>query len=91
MDQLALSGQNSESGRLDNSAGANAAGADIGMHSAAIAVEHPNSLQVGQPTTTGLIIGVADVVPGGGAFATYLTYTGHVRISSEKSVKSNRK
>jgi hypothetical protein len=61
------------------------------MHSTAIAVEHPNSLQVRQPATTGLIMGVADVVPGGGAFATDFTNTGHVRISSEKSVKSNRK
>jgi hypothetical protein len=79
-----LSQKKRGSGRLDNSPGTDAAGADIGMHGAAAAGEHPHSLEVGQPTATGLIMGVADVISRRGAFAANFTSTGHDRISSKK-------
>ena len=65
------------SGRLDNSSGTDAAGAGIDMRSAAITGHCPNSLQIGQPTTTGLVMGVADIISGSRAFATNFTITGH--------------
>jgi hypothetical protein len=69
------------SGRLDNGARADATGAGVDVHGAAVGGDHANSLQIGQPATTGLVMGVADVVPGSGAFATNLTITGHDDIS----------
>jgi hypothetical protein len=62
------------------------------MHGTTVTGEHPHSLQIGQPTTTGLIMGVADVVSCRGAFATNFTSTGHDSISSKKkSINNNHK
>jgi hypothetical protein len=77
MNQLALVMKKPGSGRLNNSPGTNTTGADLDMHRAAITGHHSNVLQVGQPAATGLVMGVADVIPGRGAFATNFTITGH--------------
>lgn len=65
------------SGRLDNSSGTNATGAGFDMHCAAVTGDHPDSLQIGQPAASGLIMGVADIISGSGTFATKFTITGH--------------
>ena len=65
------------SGRFDYSSGTDTAGAGINANGAAIAGDHADTLQVGQPAATGFIMGVADVVSGGRAFATNFTITGH--------------
>jgi len=74
--------QPGKSGRLNNSTGADAAGAGTDMNGTTILSYHPNSLQVWQPPTTGLVMSVADVIAGSGTFATNFTITGHVSLSS---------
>jgi hypothetical protein len=60
------------------------------MHGPAVGGHHPNPLQIGQPATTGLVVGVADVVTGRRAFAADFTITGHDNISSKNSIFNNR-
>jgi hypothetical protein len=73
--------ETTDSGWLDDSPGTNATGADFNMCSAAITGDRPNSLQIGQPAATGLVMGVADIISGRGAFATNFTISGHNSIS----------
>jgi hypothetical protein len=47
------------------------------MHRAAVGGDHAHALQVRQPATTGLVVGVADVISSGRALATNFALTGH--------------
>jgi hypothetical protein len=65
------------SSRLDNSTGTDTTGTDIHMHRAAGTGNCSDSLQIRQPAPTGFVVGMADIIPGRGAFATNFTNMGH--------------
>jgi hypothetical protein len=52
-------------------------------------VQYPNFLEVWEPNPLGPIIGMADVVPPHGAFATYLTDPGHPDPPVSESIYIN--
>jgi hypothetical protein len=68
---------------LDHSTGTDATGTDFDTNTTAAARQHPHSLQIRQPSTTGFIVGVADIISSGRSFATDFTNTGHDSISSK--------
>jgi hypothetical protein len=72
------------SGGLNNSPGTNATGADFNVRRTAIPGNRPDSLQVRQPAATGLVMGVADIISGRGAFATNFTISGHNKYLLKK-------
>ena len=63
--------------RFYHSTGTDAAGTYTNLLGAAANGSNPNLLQIGQPTTPGLVVGVADIVSGNWLFAAYFTLFRH--------------
>ena len=62
-------------GRFNHGAGANATGTNSDALGIAAVGGDSDCLQVRQPTTTGLIVGMADVISGGGLLAAQITHS----------------
>jgi hypothetical protein len=62
------------SGRLNHGTGTDTTGANTNMHAIATGGSHSYTLQIRQPTPSVLIIGMAHIIAGIGAFSTNRTF-----------------